>query len=32
MRFTLQLYEKNVEDCKCNKATDSSESNIGVSL
>ena len=32
MRFTLQLRKKNIEDCKYNKATDFSKSNIGASL
>ena len=32
MRFALQSYKKNVGDSKYNKVTDSSESNVGVSL
>ena len=31
MRFTLQSCEGNVEDRRCDEATDSSESNVGVS-
>ena len=32
MRFALQLRGRNVEDSKCNKVIDSSESNIDVNL
>ena len=32
MRFALQLRKENIRDSKCNKVTDFSESNIGVSL
>ena len=32
MRFTLQSHERNVENSRCNEATDSFELNVGVSL
>ena len=32
MHFTLQSRERDVGDSKCDKATDSSELNVGISL
>ena len=32
MRFALQSREENIEDSRCNEATNSSESNVGINL